>query len=99
MSCNASIISSDLCYNIIKVAQRGTLMELSIREARNALGHLDEYLSKNGEIIITRHGKAIARILPLREQMTRPSHDDLKQKIGKFSIASVDLIRADRDER
>lgn len=75
------------------------MKELSIREARAALGHLDEFLANNGEMIITRHGKAIARILPMREQVSRPTHDDLKQKMGKFSTASAQLIREDRDER
>ena len=73
--------------------------ELSIREARNALGHLDEFLAENGEMIITRHGKRIARILPLRENISRPTHDDLREKMGKFSTSSAELIREDRDER
>jgi antitoxin (DNA-binding transcriptional repressor) of toxin-antitoxin stability system len=73
--------------------------ELSIREVRNALGHLDEYLAENGEMIITRHGKRIARILPLHEDISRPTHDDLRAKMGKFSVGSEQLIREERDER
>jgi antitoxin (DNA-binding transcriptional repressor) of toxin-antitoxin stability system len=73
--------------------------EISIREARNALGHLDEFLAENGEMIITRHGKRIARILPMRENISRPSHDDLRKKMGTFSVSSAELIREERDER
>jgi antitoxin (DNA-binding transcriptional repressor) of toxin-antitoxin stability system len=75
------------------------MTELSIREARNALGHLDQFLAENKEIIITRHGKRIARILPLRENISRPSHDDLRKKMGTFNVTSADLIREERDER
>jgi antitoxin (DNA-binding transcriptional repressor) of toxin-antitoxin stability system len=89
-----------LCYNYIKSATKEiTMTELSIREMRNALAHLDELLAKSGEIIITRHGKAIARILPMREKIQRPTNDELRKKMGKFTPTAAELIREDRDAR
>lgn len=93
-------MSFAMCYTYTKcVTKRIAMTELSIREMRNALAHLDELLAKNGEIIITKHGKAIARILPMREKIQRPTHDELRKKMGKFSITAAQLIREDRDAR
>ncbi len=41
---------------------------LSIREMRNQLGKLDTIISKERELIITKHNKPVARILPIKEK-------------------------------
>jgi prevent-host-death family protein len=46
---------------------------LNIREVRSALSHLDELLRKEGEVVVTRRGKPLARILPVHAQRTIPS--------------------------
>lgn len=38
---------------------------LLIRELRAALGRLDELVDEEGELIATRYGKPIARIVPV----------------------------------
>jgi len=75
------------------------MQQLSIREMRASLGQLDHLLEDAGELIITRHGKAIARILPVNHQKKRPSHSDLRRSMPYFNTASEALIRKDRDER
>ena len=75
------------------------MQQLSIREMRSSLGQLDHLLEDAGELIITRHGKAIARILPVCRQKKRPSHSDLRRSMPYLSTPSTDLIRRDRDER
>jgi prevent-host-death family protein len=41
------------------------MMEAGILEARNAFSSLIERVEKGEEITITRHGKAVARIIPV----------------------------------
>lgn len=70
----------------------------SIREMRSALGKLDEILEQEDELIVSRHGKAIARVLPIHPRLEMPSHADLRAQMPKLSPSSA-LIREDRDSR
>lgn len=72
---------------------------LNIREMRNALGHIDTLVHAAGELIITRHGEAIARVLPILGKHQRPTHQELHQLTKKLVIPSEKIIRAERDER
>lgn len=72
---------------------------LNIREVRDALGHLDELLSTTDEIIITKHGEAIARILPMKGKHKRPTHEELHCLTKKLSTPSEKILREERDER
>lgn len=54
------------------------MQQLNIREMRNILGTLDQLVEQEQEIIITRHKKVIARILPMQPTKKRPSHADLR---------------------
>ncbi len=75
------------------------MQTLNIREIRNAIGHLETLLSAAGEIIITKHGNAIARILPIQGKLQRPTHEDLHCLTKKLSVSSEKLVRDSRDER
>lgn len=72
---------------------------LSIREMRSELGKLDQLMQIEGELLITRQGKPIARVLPIRGTRPKPSHAELRASMPRFEVASEDLIREDRDER
>lgn len=72
---------------------------LSVREMRAAIGQLDHLVDESGELIITRRGKAIARILPVDRRRRRPSHSDLRARMPHLEIDSGALIRDERDER
>ncbi len=72
---------------------------LTIRQARQALTHLDELLAKEGEVTITRRGAPIARVLPLREARRIPSHASLRREMPRLRKGSERLIRDDRDAR
>jgi prevent-host-death family protein len=52
------------------------MKSLSIREVRRELAQLDELVSREGEVVITRRGRPIARLLPLRSRRQMPSHAD-----------------------
>ena len=75
------------------------MKELSVREMRANIGRLDELVEEAGELIVSRRGKPIARVLPVSVQRQRPDHADLRRRTGQYAISLADLIRAERDER
>lgn len=72
---------------------------LSIREMRSALTRVDKLLAKQGEIIITRRGRPVARVLPMPSSRTLPSNRDLWVKMPFQKVPSEVYIREDRDAR
>ena len=72
---------------------------MSIREIRAELGRLGEVLESEGEVVVTRHGRPIARVLPLGPPRKRPRHDELRASMPRLSRGSEELVRADRDAR
>jgi antitoxin (DNA-binding transcriptional repressor) of toxin-antitoxin stability system len=75
------------------------MKELNVREMRAAIGRLDELVDDAGELIVSRRGKAIARILPIAARRQRPDHADLRSRMPRLSTPSEALIRDERDER
>lgn len=75
------------------------MQTLNIREVRDALSHLETLLDASGEIIITKRGKTIARIVPMQGKMLRPTHEELHRLTKKLKTPSERLIRDLRDER
>lgn len=75
------------------------MKNLSIREVRKALAQLDDLVSREGEVVITRRGQPIARLLPLRNAQRMPSHADLRASMPRLNQGSEDNIRTERDER
>jgi antitoxin (DNA-binding transcriptional repressor) of toxin-antitoxin stability system len=75
------------------------MKRLSVREVRAELTSLDKLLDKEGEVLITRRGKVIARILPVRSSKAVPSHAALRALMPKLKSGSERLVRAGRDER
>lgn len=75
---------------------------INIREIRQELGRLDDLLAREGEVILTRHGKPIARMLPIAPKsgtLRLPSLKWLRDKMVKQEIGTEVLIREDRDAR
>jgi prevent-host-death family protein len=75
------------------------LKHLNIREVRSELAQLDELVAREGEVVITRRGRPIARLLPLRSKRRMPSHADLRASMPPLKSGSETHVRADRDER
>jgi antitoxin (DNA-binding transcriptional repressor) of toxin-antitoxin stability system len=75
------------------------MKELSIRDAREQLSSIEELVAKEGEIVLTRRGKAVARILPLSGPRKLPSCRALRAKLPALSQGSEALIRDERDQR
>ncbi len=72
---------------------------VTVREMRELLGRLDEVVGREGELVITRHGRPVARILPVRPQRRMPSHAKLRAKMPRLKIGSEVYVRQERDER
>jgi len=72
---------------------------LSIREIRRELAHLDELVESEGEVVVTRRGQRIARLLPLRSKRQMPSHAELRASMPRLKKGSEKHLRAGRDER
>lgn len=72
---------------------------LSIREFRANIGHLNELVEQAGEMIVTRHGEPILRILPMNIKSERPDHNELRKKIPFLTTSSSQYIKEDRDGR
>ena len=71
---------------------------MSVREFRGALTALDEIVSREGEIIVTCHGRPLARVVPMTpNSRPAPSHADLRAAIPYQHTSSELLIREDRD--
>ena len=75
------------------------MKNLSIREIRKELAQLDELVLREGEVVVTRRGRPIARLLPLRSKQRMPSHADLRASMPRLKQGSEKHIRTERDER
>lgn len=75
------------------------MKSLSIREVRKELAQLDELVSREGEVVVTRRGQPIARLLPLRSNRQMPSHAELRAGMPRLKKGSEAFIRSDRNER
>jgi antitoxin (DNA-binding transcriptional repressor) of toxin-antitoxin stability system len=76
-----------------------TVKTLSIRQLRAALKRLDQVVAEAGEVLVTRRGRALARILPARSARAIPSRKALRASMPKVDTGSEKLIRSDRDGR
>lgn len=72
---------------------------LSIREVRAALADIENLVEREGELLITRHGRPVARIVPVERHRSRPSHKDFRDRMPRQEIPSEVLIREDREAR
>jgi prevent-host-death family protein len=70
---------------------------MSIREFRDSLSTLDEIVNKEQEILVTRHGRALARVTPVTPCRSAPSHADLRAGMPCQTVPSEVLIREDRE--
>ena len=94
--------SSRMCYIVngsVTVTHGGRMKTLSIREMRGALTRLEELLKNAGELLITRRGRGIARLVPVDPARQVPSHRHLRAAMEKCDVGSEELVRADRDGR
>jgi len=73
------------------------MLELSIRQLRGSLATIEQLVDREGEIVITRHGRPLAKVISLTGTRNVPSHADLRASMPYLEISSEDMIRAERD--
>ena len=72
---------------------------LSIDEVSVILDRLEAVLRDEGEVVITRQGIPIARVLPLGGSRPVPSRRALREAMPRLDPPSEVLIREDRQAR
>jgi prevent-host-death family protein len=70
---------------------------MSIRELRDSLSSISEIVERDGEILLTRHGRGVLKLVPLETRRSAPSHADLRASMPLQSVPSEELVRQDRD--
>jgi antitoxin (DNA-binding transcriptional repressor) of toxin-antitoxin stability system len=75
------------------------MKKLTIREARQSLSHLDQLLAIEEEVMITRRGEPIAKVVQVGRKRLIPSHRDLREGMKRIHKGSESVLRKDRDER
>jgi antitoxin (DNA-binding transcriptional repressor) of toxin-antitoxin stability system len=75
------------------------MKKLSIREARQSLSHLDRLLAVEEEVMITRRGDPIAKVVQVGRKRPIPSHRDLRDGMKGMQKGSETVLRKDRDDR
>jgi antitoxin (DNA-binding transcriptional repressor) of toxin-antitoxin stability system len=75
------------------------MKKLTIREVRQSLSHLDRLLAVEEEVMITRRGDPIAKIVQVGRKRPIPSHRNLRDGMPKMQKGSETVLRRERDER
>ena len=73
---------------------------VGIKQARQELAALVDRAEAGEEIVITRQGRPVAKLVAApQERKPLPSLNEFRAGVGYQGKASVDLIREDRDAR
>jgi antitoxin (DNA-binding transcriptional repressor) of toxin-antitoxin stability system len=72
---------------------------LTIREAREGLSHPETLFADSDEVVVTRHGEPVARLLPVNPKPKARSLATFRATLPYQEVPSEVLIREDRDAR
>ncbi|HEY3800593.1 MAG TPA: type II toxin-antitoxin system prevent-host-death family antitoxin [Caulobacteraceae bacterium] len=76
-------------------------MQIGAFEAKNTLGALLDRVEQGEEIVITRHGKPVARLAPcvaaIDKDAARAALDRIRRRAGGLAPTTWDTLKADRD--
>ena len=75
----------------------GRLRSMSIRQLRDSLSSLGEIVEKDREILITRHGRVLAKLMAPGPSRSAPSHSGLRAGMPYLSVPSEELVRQERE--
>lgn len=79
------------------------MLEVGAFEAKNTLGMLLDRVQSGEEIVITRHGKIVARLVPpnggMDREQARAAADRIRRRAAEaaFPHFSWESLKADRD--
>lgn len=72
---------------------------ITVREAREGLSHPETLFVDANEVIVTKHGQPILRLLPVAGARKVRSMAGFRAKQRIQSVASETIVARDRDER
>jgi antitoxin (DNA-binding transcriptional repressor) of toxin-antitoxin stability system len=76
------------------------MKHLGVRELRASYDVLQETLAREGEVILTHHGKPFARVLPYAAPATQmPDLKLFRARQTLQAVPTAEVIRRDRDAR
>lgn len=76
------------------------MRSVNVREMRELLPDIEGELRREGELILTKRDKPVARIVPVpNERPQRPSNAEFRASMPFQEVPSEVLIREDRDAR
>ena len=77
----------------IKAGDRSTSIEISAFDAKNTLGRLLHPVERGEEIIITRHGQPVARLVPnagrIDPNQTRESFQRIRDRVYRLRLGEL----------
>ena len=79
------------------------MIEVGAFEAKNTLGSLLDRVEQGEEVVITRHGKPVARLVPnqdrLSREQARAAADRIRARAGKLKNRRFDWrrLKSERD--
>lgn len=79
------------------------MQKVSIREVRQRIGQLITAVSTGDNIIITRRGKPVAKLVAInthdKDELSFPDREEFRSNLPLSKKISAQLIREIRDER
>ena len=76
------------------------MRQVTVREMRELLPTIEAALAAEGEIVLTRRGQPIARLVPMAEHLpAKLSTAALRARMAPLEVPSEVLLRQERDER
>ena len=76
------------------------MLEVNVKEARNKLSSLLNKVETGEEVIITRHGNTIAKIVPTQSRKKLPNLKEFRAKIRiKKDTLSQTVVNSREEER
>lgn len=73
------------------------MRSMSIRELRDSLASLGEIVEEEREILVTRHGRVLAKLVAPGPPRQAPSHADLRAGMPYQAVPSEELVAQDRE--
>jgi prevent-host-death family protein len=71
---------------------------VSVREARDRISRLLEAVEHGEEIMISRHGKPVARLMPVARKIGFTDRSDFRNSLSCGKAGSGALLRGIRDD-
>ena len=77
------------------------MMEIGAFEAKNTLGNLLDRVERGEEILITRHGRPVAKLVPntqgIDREQARAAAQRIRERAKDFGTFDWQSLKADRD--